>query len=83
MTRTLIYILRFLAAAFLTMFILTPAFAVFLGPDGFEGWAVSVLFLCSGLAGVLELLMYHRVRKNRQECPPSEEKIDLVNESLQ
>ncbi|MCK4626486.1 MAG: hypothetical protein KAV00_14300, partial [Phycisphaerae bacterium] len=60
------------------MCILSFAFAILLGPDGFGGWAVAVVYLCSGLAGVLELLMYHKVRKNRQECPPSEEKIDLV-----
>ena len=80
MTRTLVYILRFLAAAFLTMFILTPAFAILLGPDGFEGWAVGVVFLCSVLAGVLELLMYHRARKGRQERLSSEEKTVAVNE---
>jgi hypothetical protein len=81
MTRILIYILRFLAAAFLTMFILTPAFAIFLGPDGFGEWAVAVVFLCSGLAGMLELLMYHRVRKGRQERLSPEEETVSVNES--
>ena len=81
MTRTLIYILRFLAAAFLTMCILSFAFAILLGPDGFEGRAAVVVFLCSGLAGVLELLMYHRARKGRQERLSSEERTVAVNES--